>query len=282
MTAATNGPGREPVAWASYNERGEMEGLYDAPCEGAVPLYAAPPAPAPAPDADGHTPVPARSVGLNRDWTVCADCGLIQPMRGFSKPCRGKTSVELRAAPPAPAPAPAPAPDADGVLRGLATVTHWAGCPGRFPDSEAQCMCHRKVACDARALIEQQARELAELRAIIDKQTESDCDKVMAMTDEQIAALAAVQGSSAEIYQLKGEVGILRALRTFADRRAERAEADLAAARECIAAADAYCAALDAANLTHVNVYGDLASDCPICQCRDAYDAARAAIKETK
>lgn len=62
-------------------------------------------------------------------------------------------------------------------------------------------------------------REVAALRKLQDERTESDCDKVLAMTDEQIAALAAVQGSSAEIYALKGEVGILRARLAVAERK---------------------------------------------------------------
>ena len=45
-----------------------------------------------------HEWVPAREVGLNRDWTVCRNCGFI--LRGDREneaaACKGRVRVELR------------------------------------------------------------------------------------------------------------------------------------------------------------------------------------------
>lgn len=45
-----------------------------------------------------HDWVPAHSVGLARDWTVCRNCGLIlrRDRANFDAPCHGRVRVTLR------------------------------------------------------------------------------------------------------------------------------------------------------------------------------------------
>lgn len=42
IRAALAEPQAQPLAWAVYDESGQMVGLYDGPCEGATPLFARP------------------------------------------------------------------------------------------------------------------------------------------------------------------------------------------------------------------------------------------------
>lgn len=45
-----------------------------------------------------HAWVPARSVGLDRDWTVCRNCGVIlcRDRANLAAACRGRVRVTLR------------------------------------------------------------------------------------------------------------------------------------------------------------------------------------------
>ena len=80
---------------------------------------------------------------------------------------------------------------------------------------------------------------LRRLWAECERLNESECDKVMAMSDEQVRALSAVQGSSADIDALTAKNAVTRAMMRFYRTRAERAEAEVALLREVVAAADA-------------------------------------------
>jgi len=70
-------------------------------------------------------------------------------------------------------------------------------------------------------------RALRTANETIESLSDSECDKVMAMTDEQVRALSAVTGSSADIDALKGKVAVTKAMLRFERARAERAEAAL-------------------------------------------------------
>jgi hypothetical protein len=89
--------GRSTCVWANECERWAK---VNPRWHRVSPLYAAPPAAPVEPPA--HKPVTARSVGLNQDWNVCSECGMVEPRGGFVSECRGKVRVTLRE-PPAPA-----------------------------------------------------------------------------------------------------------------------------------------------------------------------------------
>jgi len=91
--------------------------------------------------------------------------------------------------------------------------------------------------------------EVARLNAERESMIESDCDKVMAMTDEQVRALSVLQGSTADIDALKGKVAVVKAQLTVAERERNAAIADQALlrldAKNALATADAAIAEAD-------------------------------------
>ena len=228
MTAATNGPGREPDAiavaleWIAAIKGSSDPTAIGSTCrliraESAV-LRAVSTAPAPAPDGLGPH---------------CPECGQYKG-HGHLKRCN--------LAPPTPA----PAPDADALVRRFACFTMEDGV---YESATGEHVAYADYA-KLRATIEQQARELAGLRSF------------------RAGVLDALEIEHNDTDTVVAEINAIHL-------NAERAEYDFAAARECIAAADAmregmYRHGEDGGRLSAVS--GDVT----------AFDAARAAIKETK